>query len=53
LSAAVSRAAYLETIATMVIPVESKALLIGGGNAGIQASLHLANDGPSAGTLHP
>jgi heterodisulfide reductase subunit A len=43
--AAVSRAAYLETIATMVIPVTKKALVIGGGVAGIQASLDLANDG--------
>lgn len=45
LRAAVSRAAYLETIATIVIPVERKALVIGGGIAGIQASLDLANDG--------
>jgi heterodisulfide reductase subunit A len=43
--AAVARAAYLETIATMVIPVAKRALVIGGGIAGIQASLDLANDG--------
>jgi heterodisulfide reductase subunit A len=43
--AAVSRAAYLENIATMIIPVEKRALVIGGGIAGIQASLDLANDG--------
>lgn len=43
--AAVSRAAYLENIATMIIPVERRALVIGGGIAGIQASLDLANDG--------
>jgi heterodisulfide reductase subunit A len=43
--AAVSRAAFLETIATMVIPVAKRALVIGGGVAGIQASLDLANDG--------
>lgn len=43
--AAVSRAAFLETISTMVIPVTKRTLVIGGGVAGIQASLDLANDG--------
>ncbi len=43
--AGVARAVYLETMATMIIPVERRALVIGGGIAGIQASLDLASDG--------
>ena len=43
--AAVSRAKYVEEIPTRIIPVERKSLVIGGGIAGIQAALDLANDG--------
>lgn len=43
--AGVARAGFLEEIPIRIIPVERKALVIGGGIAGIQASLDLANDG--------
>ena len=43
--AAVARAKYIEEIPIRVIPVEQKSLVIGGGIAGIQAALDLANDG--------
>jgi heterodisulfide reductase subunit A len=42
---AVARAKYLEPQAEMEAPVLKKALIVGGGVAGIQASLDLADSG--------
>jgi heterodisulfide reductase subunit A len=43
--AAVERVKLLETIPTKVIPVSQKALVVGGGVAGIQTALDLAGKG--------
>lgn len=43
--AGVARANFIEEIPIRIIPVERKSLVIGGGIAGIQAALDLANDG--------
>lgn len=43
--AAVARANFIEEIPIRIIPIEKKSLVIGGGIAGIQAALDLANDG--------
>ena len=43
--ASVERAKLLEQIPTRVIPVPQKALVVGGGVAGIQAALDLAEKG--------
>jgi len=45
IKAAISRAIFLETIPEKVVPVEDKALIIGGGVGGCQAALDLAKDG--------
>jgi heterodisulfide reductase subunit A len=43
--AAVARANFIEEIPIRIIPVEQKSLVIGGGIAGIQAALDLADEG--------
>lgn len=43
--AGVARANFIEEAPIRIIPVEKKSLIIGGGIAGIQAALDLANDG--------
>jgi len=43
--AGVARCIFHEPIPEKTFPVEKKALVIGGGAAGMQASLDLANDG--------
>ena len=43
IAAAVGRAKYLEDIPTEVVDVERKTLVIGGGAAGLQSALELAN----------
>jgi len=45
ISAAVGRALSLEEIPTKTLPVENKALIIGGGIAGCRAALDLAAQG--------
>ena len=41
---AVAKAEMLEPVDSIVVPVEQRILIIGGGIAGIQASLDLADD---------
>lgn len=43
--AGVARAKYIEEIPIRMMPVEQKSMIIGGGIAGIQATLDLANEG--------
>ncbi len=43
--AGVARANFIEEIPIRIMPVERKSLVVGGGIAGIQAALDLANDG--------